>query len=389
MSRARRALLLAGFTVAVQQLGQRALVPMAGLRQRAQGRWLRRGGRHRRCAAGFGKASSTKNRPKAATPKADAKTLVFDNVLSPSACLYMHVAASVCYLDLGTTQTSTIYDRKTPPRTPFEQCVKSILDELGDSSQYVQYWWRQFWEYLAVHQDLDEFLFESSNMAQQRPCKKSHVLYLSVGEAVRGPTCVWERADSQTDGYEDFGPMTTVPACRGRLLRFDGELMHGVPKPADAYLPAKHRRPFVPPTNQAELVRSVLLFTTWDESPPMSHVEISEELPDGSRAAWGVSAEHFKDPHDIVRDRSPNLDMFAKITSKPDALCQPFDRWKQAAVRQADSSHSMRTEDGVLVPMEVMMMDADRRGKREVVQLGAPDGLSKALHQSRRVTHFR
>ena len=54
-----------------------------------------------------------------------------------------------------------------------------------------------------------------------------HVLYLSVSGGVRGPTCVWE------DGYD--GAVTVVPAVTGRLLRFSGELVHGVPRPVDCW----------------------------------------------------------------------------------------------------------------------------------------------------------
>ena len=62
-----------------------------------------------------------------------------------------------------------------------------------------------------------------------------------MGSAVRGPTCVWAR-DPDADSRTDFGVLTTVPAVSGRLLRFDGELMHAVPKPPNVWLPVAERR---------------------------------------------------------------------------------------------------------------------------------------------------
>ena len=61
---------------------------------------------------------------------------------------------------------------------------------------------------------------------------------LKVGERVRGPTCVWQRLpDTHGEKLEQcFGPLTTVPAVPGRLLRFRGDLQHAVPRPADVWL---------------------------------------------------------------------------------------------------------------------------------------------------------
>ena len=61
------------------------------------------------------------------------------------------------------------------------------------------------------------------------------MLYLSVGKLVLGPTCVWEGGGGG-GGHDDLGALTTVPARAGRLLRFDGRLMHAVPQPVDVWL---------------------------------------------------------------------------------------------------------------------------------------------------------
>ena len=85
---------------------------------------------------------------------------------------------------------------------------------------------------MEAHCDVDEELFERDG-AWSFPTN-AHVLYLQVGRAVRGPTCVWEQGDSGE--HEDLGALITVPARAGRLLRFDDCLMHAVPQPVDTWL---------------------------------------------------------------------------------------------------------------------------------------------------------
>ena len=59
----------------------------------------------------------------------------------------------------------------------------------------------------------------------------------------------------------------TVPAVAGRLLRFEGSMLHAVPRPTDVWL-----LPFVQGTSLTdppeEWGRSVILFNTWHDAPP-------------------------------------------------------------------------------------------------------------------------
>ena len=185
--------------------------------------------------------------------------LVHDGVFSPATCALLHTAA--CSRGLG----HALFPR-AEPQSPIEFALASYLDEIGDSGgEHVEYWSRQEWKHIEAHADVDEKA-AARGEALRYPIN-GHVLYLSVGPLVRGPTCVWTPAATH-----DFGAMTSVPAVAGRVLRFDGHLQHAVPKPADVWL-----APFV--INQSgkseDFMRSVVLFNVWDKPP----VEVEREAP--------------------------------------------------------------------------------------------------------------
>ena len=119
--------------------------------------------------------------------------------------------------------------------------MNRILTELGDRSDdnnhdetvVVEYWWRDEYMNIDVHSDIDECLLENEGRLSLPDI--GHVLYLQVMEELRGPTCVV----SQYGGWKSESATTelvTVPAVQGRLLRFPGSAMHGVPKPMDRWL---------------------------------------------------------------------------------------------------------------------------------------------------------
>lgn len=118
-----------------------------------------------------------------------------------------------------------------------------------------------------------------------------HVLYLQVGTDVKGPTVVFPGYSSGGDlhgkrtnindeectssdeavmEHSNHVQMISVPAVPGRLLRFNGEDIHVVPRPHDLWL-----LPFVSGSADFEPVeqwgRSVILFNIWpgDEDPPL------------------------------------------------------------------------------------------------------------------------
>lgn len=340
---------------------------------------------------------------------------VFDNVLSPTACRYLHAASSLG--ELG-DEHHTAFDRDQAgsPQTALEACVHSILTQLRDESPCVEYWWRDAWEHVEAHEDVDEYLFEQTR--ERRYPTHGHVLYLDVGPAVRAPTCVWSHRQEEEEEAAsrqeeegtsllrpDFGALTTVPARAGRLLRFDGPLMHAVPRPTLRWLPTDARTAGggggsggggrtgrrgggggggAPPSPK-DLVRSVVLFNTWESRP------LDVPNSDGKR-----------DPADVIAEiassiSSPKIDALVEAMAHPQPTCEPFDTWQpvEPTLMGGVSSGSRGAGgiDGGAAPAPAMKVwllgEAERRGQPEkTLELTAPTGLADALQQEAAVTRF-
>ena len=234
----------------------------------------------------------------------------------------------------------TVFLRDSPPRTSVEAVIHSILTAAGDKSIVVEYWWREEWMNLEMHRDLDEKL-----ALQQGPIRfpnHAHVLYLSVGDDVRGPTMVYH--DSAVDLIsgksleKTFDRITVVPAVSGRLLRFTGDMMHSVPRPPLAYLDPSEggtnlelwtrRRPT--DENDPELNnyrRSVLLFNTWTGVPPN---EIPLEPPSGTVDRY----RQYRSEQTERSKRSEQIDELEVLAAKKIGQlvgmdqCRPIEEWK-------------------------------------------------------------
>ena len=277
--------------------------------------------------------------------------------------------------------------------TALESCLHSILLELGDKSPCVEYWWRDTWEHIEAHEDLDEELFEDDGIV--RHPDHAHVLYLEVGAAVQGPTCVWEPLPvtatggngiidrSSNEQHQSFGPLTTVPAVAGRLLRFDGSLMHAVPRPANVWLPAaadeheEHdglrggKRTARP--SKGDLVRSVVLFNTWGAEPPTDvGAAAPREAPETivRRAAEFVS--------------SPKLDALVEVMATPDFKCQKKGQWVERQTRQ-QTHHATNTTQ-----MRVALLGdlARRRHPKPWVSVDVASEVAEALVEEAQPTRF-
>ena len=210
--------------------------------------------------------------------------LIWDGVLSPDT-LGVLIAAGE---QRGHVFTS-VFDRgesvDKPGRTVIEVALCSILEQMGDESRYLEYWWRGDSKGMEVHRDVDEALCRSHRVGDigvQRCPSHGHVLYLDIESGVRGPTCVWEEEPDDSDNAAILAagarrdprsgpprPLSTlhvVPAVAGRLLRFDGASLHSVLGPKCALLETSGTAGPVPPG--AGVRRAVLLFNTWWCDPP-------------------------------------------------------------------------------------------------------------------------
>jgi len=224
--------------------------------------------------------------------------LVFDEVFSSQTCQELHQYA-VDYQRrsqlAAQTRDASMFQRSSQDSqsywTPLEFALDSYLTALNDTSPIVEYWTRQRHLNLNVHADLDERLFDCE---QVRRCPQmGHVLYLDVATAAnsRGPTCVfpnqkvgWGYSNNHNKGQQqqEDDNLIIVPAIPGRVLRFPGSAMHGVPFPAHRWLLSEeqekelgqteeemeaYEQDMAPSDNYGDRQRSVVLFNTWNEPP--------------------------------------------------------------------------------------------------------------------------
>lgn len=150
--------------------------------------------------------------------------------------------------------------RRNDASNPIERAIDSFLTDLSDDAPLVEYWRRATWEHVPFHRDLDEMAPDGS---YHHP-RHGHVLYLDIGSLVLAPTTlVWR------DVAEGGGVLATVPPVRGRVLRFNGSVLHGVPRPHDAWLldhdGTAQRAGDSQQSRVKDFRRDVLLFNTWGE----------------------------------------------------------------------------------------------------------------------------
>lgn len=196
---------------------------------------------------------------------------VYDHVISRDVALEINN-----YQDTSKSQYETvghrIFSLNQEPITPTEMLLKSLGTELEYSdSTTLEYWWRDEWINMELHRDVDEVLAKQEPEKEFLFPEKGHVLYLDIGQGVEGPTVVFTDPNHKGAPF-DFG---VCPAVPGRLLIFEGNLRHAVPRPGLSYL-----NPSEGGTNcelwspkvrdeheRTDMRRSVLLFNAW-RAPP-------------------------------------------------------------------------------------------------------------------------
>ena len=246
---------------------------------------------------------------------------VWDNVLSVDSRAELHKATS----RLGSSHHFLLQRPIDPQKSGLiEKTLDSVLTEIGDDSKYVEFWTRQEWRSIEAHADVDEMLAKSED-AEGKSMDKTfrfpingHVLYLQIGNKVRGPTCVFPGRQSGGDlltatkgcDDDDVGvELVSVPAVPGRLLRFQGDYLHAVPRPHDLWF-----RKFIQgaPSYSPEETwgRSVILFNTWGDDPP---------LDVQSRSA--IAGDEIVSRHAFCESQSAWIDAYDETEAKADGTC--------------------------------------------------------------------
>ena len=255
-----------------------------------------------------------------------------------------------------------------------ERTLDALLTTIGDNSPYVEYWTRQEWRSIEAHADVDEFLAKSQDAAGQtdhtdfRYPTNGHVLYLKLGASVRGPTCLFPGRRSGRDllsTSDDSGTpnvdLVIVPAVPGRLLRFEGDYLHAVPRPTDLWL-LKFVQGAAQYEPEEEWGRSVILFNTWDDPPldvPINSIAEDESCPAGT-------VDH----------------------------CNPKLEWNEVfnfTIKSGDGDIARRNvQNDNSVSAKIWLLGNLRRRGHEMrtLKLSSPSNLYAALHEGHEVTHL-
>lgn len=312
---------------------------------------------------------------------------VFDQVLSPEVASVLHESAR------STGLGHRAFARPLRPDGAYgaiERSLDSILTELdgpapdpadGGRRQYVEYWARQEWRHIEAHADVDEFAAKEEEGGARggfapgpdgfRYPTHGHVLYLSVGSSVSGPTCVFPFRRSGGDllregdgadeeeatcaaGQQGGVELFVVPARPLRLLRFPGSALHAVPRPHNIWtLPFVMGAPEYEP--EEEWGRSVILFNVWEDEPPKG-VALNE----------GVGHEGGG-TKDVPVDTAP---------------CRPRSDWQPAPAFDLDG------EEGGRVSAKVWLLGNERRRDHAMrtVKLSAPEEIDRILAEKAKVS---
>lgn len=164
------------------------------------------------------------------------------------------------------------FERRERPssRCIVEKTLDALLSSMGDASPFCEFWSRPDWINLGAHRDVDEARAARSDGDVVTPIN-GHVLYVDIGAEVRGPTCLFFEDEAQSKICQ----LVTVPAKSHRLLRFKGDVIHAVPRPALAYLDPEEggsnleifSRLRDEATMHPERKRRTILFNTWQTRP--------------------------------------------------------------------------------------------------------------------------
>jgi hypothetical protein len=108
------------------------------------------------------------------------------SAIGPSVRVYDGVFSETDCDALSTTRKSSGHSlfsrRRRASLTELEVALDSVLCELGDDSEWVEYWSRAEWKHIEAHADVDEKL--AATTGELRCPKMAHVLTTNVGSKV-------------------------------------------------------------------------------------------------------------------------------------------------------------------------------------------------------------
>lgn len=296
---------------------------------------------------------------------------VWDNSFGPSETKYLRDLL----LASDVEEKTSVIDRqdKTQERGPVASALESWIDEFGgDSSRYIEWWWRDEWLDFEAHRDVSELEAEKGlNRATSRRLLRfpnfAHVLYLSLDSRVQGPTCVWGTESPKSDVSGGF----ICPAVEGRVLRFKGDQLHSVPRPALRYLQLAEED--TPSDDHESIERGVILFNTWDEEP------LDVEPEGGAETGWVAVDENFMPIESVAEASTENP------PSVPDVRCRPRLDWKEVTAQKVTQKED---EEPAVLSVPLLGDRFRRVRKASALTLIVPKSAAEALTQPRIPTSF-
>lgn len=336
---------------------------------------------------------------------------VWDNVVPPTVLADLHKEASKS--GLGHKAFTRFLSMDSNPNL-IERILEKILSELDDEStkqssthQYVEYWTRQEWRHIEAHADVDEHLAKeqdknitdgSKSLSDAPPFRfpsHGHVLYLQVGSEVKGPTCLFPNrssggdllkvnvsncddgensGDSDGEGKDKLVDLVVVPAVEGRLLRFEGDTLHAVPRPSDFWFLSfvKGAPQYTPEETWG---RSVILFNTYDGEPPKD-VPLDSINPTLSESSNNEDNSNRND----INDFSSWNEVFSfNSESEDDEVC--------TAAAKGDSS----AETTYGKPAKIWLLGNERRRdyRMRTIKLNSPVETRDLLQESHLVSRIQ
>jgi len=336
---------------------------------------------------------------------------IFDGVLEPDKCLALHDLA-VEFTERN-EEGSSIFVRpphNTHPLTPLEHAMHRILLEMdkendNTSVTVVEYWWRDEFMNIDIHSDIDESLLEDQSILC---CPDlGHVLYLQVMEDLKGPTCVVSKYGGWNESRNITTELVTVPAVQGRLLRFPGSAMHGVPKPIDRWLLTDEDERALRESEEeaaacesqedeessddfddddddgdCAVERSVLLFNCWSNQGPrgIARDAIGGTFPDGIE--MDADAMQY-----MTQQEERTIEEWTKEfgTHGQGVACRPISEWISQNIAEP-------SEEEVAAIIRLSLMGKKKRRlhpKKNVKLYGPIESFRKAVHQKSTSTRFQ
>ena len=275
-------------------------------------------------------------------------------------------------------------------------------DDDYDDVMMVEYWSRQHHMNVDVHSDVDEVQLLQDGTV--RTPTNGHILYLIVGSEIQkpgagGPTVLFPgKLDSWNTHHDNKNKngdilldLITIPAVDGRLVRFDGGMMHAVPCPPlrwmedpnkvnnvhsndnededdEDYYDYDEDDEFVDEIDE-EYLRSVLIFNTWwtKDGPPPQGVNPdpkSQLIPTGIEIGYDDD-----DDDDVLEFETNNEDDKIK--------CNDFTQWTKLSIQQPPQNNDAS------VPGYISLLGNEaRRGYRYPnVPIIAPPELQVSLNE--------